>query len=335
MVNKSQLAQSKSIHRRTGKTFYLATKVLPERVRRPTYILYAFFRIADEVVDSAGLRPASRRAESGGDVENALTSAEQRARLEAIRAAVLGDEPTDDPVLAAFCDLREEVGIDDEEVNVFVDAMLTDVEKARYADYDELEAYMRGSAAAVGQMMTTLMAPDPEDDERARPHAGALGEAFQLTNFVRDVREDVHDRGRIYLPQTTLDRHDVTDEQIANAEFDENVRGVVREELRRAEGLYREGVAGIRYLPTDCQFAVLLAAVLYADHHRAIRHRDYDVLSATPQLSTRRKLSLVVRTRAYWALSKDPEAVFARVSAVPMTDERRSGHEAGEPHPVQ
>ncbi|MFC5972206.1 phytoene/squalene synthase family protein [Halomarina salina] len=320
MVNKSQLAQSKSIHRRTGKTFYFATRVLPERVRRSTYVLYAFFRIADEVVD---------------DEDNALTPDEQRERLEAIRAAALGHEETDDPVLAAFCDLREETGISDEEVNTFVDAMLTDVEKTRYADYGELESYMRGSAAAVGQMMTTLMDPDPEDEERARPRASALGEAFQLTNFVRDVREDIRDRGRIYLPQTTLDRHDVTDEQIANAEFDDDVRAVVEEELRRAEALYREGVAGIKYLPEDCQFAVLLAAVLYADHHRAIRHHDYDVLSTTPQLSTRRKLSLVVRTRAYWAFSKDPEAVFARVSAVPMTDERRSGHEAGGPHPVQ
>ena len=352
MVNESQLAQSKSIHRRTGKTFYLATKLLPARVRRATYVLYAFFRIADEVVDSAGRGPASSRASlgdgaerrsagsrnaerSGDDGENALAPAEQRERLESIRAAALGRGPTDDPVLAAFCDLREETSIGEEEVNVFVDAMLTDVEKTRYADYDELAAYMRGSAAAVGEMMTTVMAPDPEDDERARPHARALGEAFQLTNFVRDVREDVRDRGRIYLPQTTLDRHGVTDEQIANAEFDDDVRAVVEEELRRAEGLYREGVAGIEYLPADCRFPVLLAAVLYADHHRAIRRRDCDVLSATPQLSTRRKLSLVVRTRTHWALSKDPETVFARVSAVPMFEGRRSGHETGEPSPVQ
>ncbi|MFD1513642.1 phytoene/squalene synthase family protein [Halomarina rubra] len=320
MVNKSQLAQSKSIHRRTGKTFYFATRVLPERVRQSTYVLYAFFRIADEVVD---------------DEENQLTPAEQRDRLEAIRAAVLGEEPTDDPVLSAFRELKAENGISDEEVNVFVDAMLTDVEKTRYADYGELEAYMRGSAAAVGEMMTTVMSPTPEDDERARPHARALGEAFQLTNFVRDVREDIRDRGRIYLPQTTLERHGVTDEQIERAEFDEHAEAAVREELRRAEGLYREGVAGIKFLPRDCQFAVLLAAVLYADHHRAIRHADYDVFSSTPQLSTRRKLSLVVRTRAYWALSKDPESVFARVSAIPMAEERRSGREAGEPRPVQ
>jgi len=320
MVNKSQLAQSKSIHRRTGKTFYFATRVLPERVRQPTYVLYAFFRIADEVVD---------------DEDNNLTPAEQHERLEAIRSVVLGHESTDDPVLAAFCELRERQGISDEEVNVFIDAMLTDVDKTRYADYDELEAYMRGSAAAVGEMMTTVMSPTPEDDERARPHARALGEAFQLTNFVRDVREDIRDRGRIYLPQTTLRRHGVTDEQIERAEFDENARAAVQEELRRAEGLYREGVAGIKYLPEDCQFAVLLASVLYADHHRAIRRHDYDVFSATPQLSTRRKVALVLKTRAYWALSKDPESVFARVSAIPMTEDRRQGREAGDPRPVQ
>jgi phytoene synthase len=320
MVEKSQLAQSKSIHRRTGKTFYFATRLLPQRVRRATYVLYAFFRIADEVVDNE---------------DSDLSPAEQHERLEEIRAAALGRESTDDPVLDAFCELREEQGISDEEVDVFIDAMLTDIEKTRYADYGELESYMRGSAAAVGEMMTTVMSPTPEDDARARPHARALGEAFQLTNFVRDVREDIRDRGRVYLPQTTLDRHGVTDEQIARAEFDENARAAVQAEMRRAEGLYREGVAGIKFLPRDCQFAVLLAAVLYADHHRAIRRHDYDVFSATPQLSTRRKLSLVARTRAYWAFSKDPEAVFGRVSAIPMTDDRPAGREAGEPRPVR
>lgn len=318
MVDRSQFARSKSIQRRTGRTFYVATRLLPGRVRRPTYVLYAFFRIADEVVD---------------DEDNDLSPAEQRERLEAIRAAALGREPTDDPVLAAFRELRETVGIGDERVDEFVDAMLTDVGKDRYETYEELEAYMGGSAAAVGEMMTALM--DPDNPERARPHARRLGEAFQLTNFVRDVREDVVERGRIYLPETTLAAHGVLPERIEHLELDGSVRDVVRDELRRAEGLYREGVAGIKYLPEDCQFAVLLAAVLYADHHRLVRERDCDVISATPQLSTLRKLRLVAQTRLHWTLSKDPERVFERVSAVPTGADRRRERSAGDPHPVR
>ncbi|WP_254545336.1 phytoene/squalene synthase family protein [Halomarina pelagica] len=318
MVDNSQLARSKSIHRQTGPTFYFATRVLPARVRRATYVLYAFFRIADEVVDDGDAR---------------RSSAEQRERLRSIRDQALGRAPADDPVLAAFSELREEVGIADEEVEVFVESMLADVEKDRYETDDELEAYMRGSAAAVGEMMTTVMDPDQPDE--ARPHARTLGVAFQLTNILRDVREDVVDRGRIYLPRETLAEYGVDDEQIARLEVDAAFRESIRGELRRTERRYREGVAGIRLLPRDCQFAVLLAAVLYAEHHRLIRERDYDVLSATPELTTARKTWLTLKTRAYWAFSKDPEAVFAKVSAIPVTNDRHAEPGAGEAHPVR
>ncbi len=317
MVDSSQLAESKSIHRRTGRTFYYATRLLPERVRRATYVLYAFFRVADEVVDNAdGMPPEA-----------------QRRRLEEIREAALGREETDDPVLAAFADVREEYGIPEAEVEVFIEAMLSDIERSRYETYEELEAYMRGSASAVGVMMTYVMLPD--DPEPAIERARALGEAFQLTNFVRDVREDVLDRGRIYLPLETLRGNGATERQVEDLEYDEAFAAAVREELARAESLYREGVAGIEYLPEGCQLPVLTAAVLYADHHRLVRELDCDVLAETPSLSRRRKFSLVARTWLHWQWQKDPEAVFARVSAVPNGATTRHGPDHGEPSVVR
>ncbi|PSP83369.1 geranylgeranyl-diphosphate geranylgeranyltransferase [Halobacteriales archaeon QS_1_68_17] len=317
MVQDAHLRETKAIHRRTGRTFYYATRFLPERVRHQTYVLYAFFRVADEVVDD----------------DRDLTPGEQHEQLRHIREAALGRAEADDPVLSAFSEVRERTAITDEDVAEFVDAMLTDIEKTRYGTYEELESYMAGSAAAVGHMMTAIMEPD--DPEQAHPHAAALGEAFQLTNFLRDVREDVVERGRIYLPQSTLRAHDVTDEQIERLEVDEGFRAAMREELRRTETLYREGVAGIKYLPADCQFPVLLAAVLYAEHHRLIRDRNLDVLSATPSLSARRKLWLLAKTRWHWAWNGDPEAVFARVSAVPSAAGDRQESEHVEPLPAQ
>lgn len=296
----------KAIQQRTGKTFHLATRLLPERVRHPTYVLYGFFRICDEVVDDAADVPPEA----------------QEARLESLRKQALGIAPPEDPVLEAFHSLCESHGIPDEEVSVFVDAMASDIETSRYETYDELEAYMRGSAAAVGQMMTSVM--NPEHPERAHPHATALGEAFQLTNFLRDVREDIEDRNRIYLPQTTLLRHGVTDEQIERLDFSAGFADVMRDELRRAETLYREGVAGIRYLPEDCQFAVLLAAVLYAEYHRVIRTQGYDVLTREPSLGTARKLVLLAKTRWHWRKTRDPETVFRTVSPVGTPDHRNS-----------
>jgi len=315
MPQRSQVATSKAIHRRTGKTFYVATKFLPSRVRTATYALYGFFRVADEVVDDAG--DASPEA--------------QRDSLEEIRTAVLGDETPEDPVLAAFRETRAEHDIPREEVERFLDAMEQDVATARYETLDDLEAYMRGSAVAVANMMTAVM--DPDDEETALPHAQALGEAFQLTNFLRDVREDVVDRDRIYLPRETLDRHGATVAQIEALDPSPAFRAAMRDLLAHTERRYREGVAGIQFLPADCRFPVLLSAVLYADHHRLIRAQNCDTLSTRPTLSTARKLSLVARTGYHWLRCGDPETVFHRVTEVDRSAPRTLGPGSFEPMP--
>lgn len=319
MVDGTQLAQSKAIHRQTGRTFYYATRLLPERVRHATYVLYAFFRVADEVVD---------------DAEADADPAGKREKLEAVRAAALGDESMapdaeDGQVLSAFAELKERYSIPREEINVFIDAMLTDIDTARYDTYRELESYMRGSASAVGVMMTYVM--DPEQQETAIPFAQRLGEAFQLTNFVRDIGEDIADRDRIYMPAETLEQYGVTEAQIQRREFDDAVADVVEHELVRAEALYREGVMGIKCLPADCQLPVLTAAVLYADHHRLIRRMDHDTLTTTPELSALRKMYLLGKTYIYWKWSSDPDAVFAKVASLPRPSETHSTPEPGEP----
>ncbi|MFB6201373.1 MAG: phytoene/squalene synthase family protein [Halorhabdus sp.] len=299
------ITTSKAIHRRAGTTFYVATRLLPARVREATYVLYAFFRIADEVVDQPDPPPASA----------------QRDKLEAIRRAAKGrsyDETIvsaeDQAVLDGFRSLADRASLDPAEVDVFIDAMARDIDQERYETHEELAEYMRGSAAAVGNMMLTVM--DPDERERAEPHARSLAEAFQLTNFVRDVREDIRDYDRVYLPTSTLDRFGVTEQQLRRGETTDDVAAAIRTELQRTESLYRHGVAGIRYLPEDCQFAVLLSAVLYAEHHRRIRDIDYDVLNEETSLSTARRLWLVPKTYYHWRRTRDPEAAFYAASAV-------------------
>jgi phytoene synthase len=314
-VKDPQLEQGKAIHKETGQTFYYATRLLPERIREQTYVLYGFFRIADEVVDD------------GAD----MAAADQREQLEAIRAAALGEGDIDEPVIEAFDTVRERAGIPDEEVTRFIDAMLMDIDTDRYETYEDLEEYMRGSAAAVGNMMTSVM--DPDHPERARPHAMALGEAFQLTNFIRDVREDIRELDRIYLPLESLEQYGVTADQIEREECTPEFRRAIQSELRRTETLYREGVKGIEHLPEDCQFAVLLAAVLYAEHHKLIREQNFDVLSSRPELSRARKLWMVARTWWNWRRYGDPVTVFRKVSAIPTDDGYSEEAEHGVPSP--
>jgi len=127
MVDHTQISTSKTIQRRTGKTFHLATRLLPKRVRHATYVLYAFFRVADDVVDTTEDRDP--------DV--------QREELEAIREIALGErEPeageADAEVLTAFRELAERHDIGDEDVNTFIDAMQSDLEKTRYEAHEEL-----------------------------------------------------------------------------------------------------------------------------------------------------------------------------------------------------
>jgi phytoene synthase len=313
-VNDEQVARGRQIHRRTGDTFYYATRLLPARVREDVYVLYGFFRVADEVVDGEGFE----------------TAAAQRERLESMREAAQGRVPAEDPVVAAFAELRGERNIASAEVDVFVDAMLADVDTDRYATYDDLATYVRGSAAAVGHMLAAVFGTD--DREAARPHAAALGEALQLTNFLRDVREDYHDLGRIYLPQSTLAEYGVREADFQGRNTPTRLRDAVRRELHRAEDRYRTGVAGIEYLPADVQFPVLLAATLYAEHHRIIRRADFDVLGTDTSLSTARKLAVVARTYWHWRRVRDPVATFERASAVP--DRSTSGHRGEDPAPV-
>ena len=301
-MTESPIKRGKTIHRQTGRTFYFATRLLPARIREQTYVLYGFFRIADEVVDDGMARDPEAKT----------------VQLESLRTAALGETDHADPVVEAFAEIKAEAGIPDEEVNAFIDAMCADVEATRYETFEDLRGYMRGSAAAVGNMMTAIM--DVDDPELARPHAMALGEAFQLTNFLRDVDEDITELDRVYLPMQTLEEFDVTVDQLRQGECTPGFRAAVQFELRRTERFYRKGVRGIEYLPDDCQFAVLLAAVLYAEHHRLIRAQEFDVLSSRPSLSRRRQLWLVARTWWHWRRLENPVSVFRRVSAIPADD---------------
>ncbi|MFW6448376.1 MAG: phytoene/squalene synthase family protein [Halobacteriota archaeon] len=303
MVTRAHRTRAKAIQRRTGLPFHLATRFLPERVRHPTYVLYAFFRMADQVVDgTAWTSPVARRA-----------------TLKRYREGALGRRPPADEIIGAMAEIVDSNGIPPAEIETFIDAMLEDVDHRPYRTLAELDGYMRGSAVSVGRMVMAVMAP--ADPLAARPHADALGEAFQLTNFLRDVREDRDELDRVYLPVEVLERHGGDLASVEGDRADPALVDAIEELLVETERRYREGVAGIDLLPSDCQFAVLLAAVYYAEYHRQIRNAGYDVLADPPSMSRARLGALVVRTAVSWWRHRDPERVFYAVSPVdPMPE---------------
>ena len=175
-----------------GTTYYWSSLVLPRLVRHHVWALYAFCRFADDIVDDLGDAPAEAR-------EQALAAYGDRF------FADLAAGRSDDPVLRAVVHTARAYGHDPDVFRRFLASMAMDLSVDRYATWDDLLEYMDGSAAVIGEMMLPILEPD--DLDAALGPARDLGLAFQLTNFLRDVAEDL-DRGRVYLPQQDLARFD-------------------------------------------------------------------------------------------------------------------------------
>lgn len=265
----------RAIHKRHGTSYYFATRLFPRDLRLATHALYAFFRIPDEIVDT----------EAG---------AEKGARLLAWRMAwkeayATGD--SEDPVLFATAWVFRRFSIPFEYSEAFLQAMEQDLEKIRYANYDELRAYMYGSAAVVGLMMTHVIG---FSDPQALVRAEALGYAMQLTNFLRDIREDDEERGRIYLPQDELTSFGLGDRDIHERCVDARFKAFMRFQIARADRLYEEANQGIPLLARRGRLGVRAGSDLYRMILRKIEQQQYDVYSQRARTSLFEKIGCVL-----------------------------------------
>jgi phytoene synthase len=248
------------IHQAHGRTFYLATHLLPRDRRPHVWALYAFARVADELVDAPD-----------GDItkrpDAATLLAWRHQALAVMRSA--SPPPAGQPVLTATWHTMRAFELEPDLLEEFLDSMVMDLTISRYATWEDLCSYMRGSAAVIGELMAPLLGARGTD---ARSHAADLGEAFQLTNFIRDIGED-HTRGRIYLPQADLTRFGVSEAMLAQAVHtgspSPQVRSLVAFEVRRALGLYAVAEPGLRMVDSRSKPCLELAFILY----RRILHR--------------------------------------------------------------
>lgn len=269
----------REIHRRHGTTYYFATSRFPKPLRERVHALYAFVRVPDEWVDNPqGLSLDERRR---------LVEDWGRQLEEGVR----GQRPKH-PGMRAFVDLVNEVGMPLDEPRCFLEAMATDLWKDRYADYAELEAYMRGSAAAVGLMMLHAM-EIPIDDAR-RQAAMSLGNAMQMTNFLRDVGEDLK-RGRIYLPLADLVAFGVPVATVEAGQVTPEFAALMQYEIDRTRRLYAASDPEIERLPEVIRRPVKLARVLYSRLLDRIEQRGYDVFSGRARTSRGEKLAVAAR----------------------------------------
>jgi phytoene synthase len=268
-------ARCRELNKRYGTTYYWSTKVLPRVKQHHVWALYAFCRYADDIVDDLGPVSVERRADALADFGN-------RFFLD------LAAGRSDDPVLKAVVHTVKAFDIDTDCFRRFLRSMTMDLTVATYETWDDLLVYMDGSAAVIGEMMLPILEPlRPE----ATAHARDLGNAFQLTNFLRDIAEDL-DRNRQYVPQEDLRRFgvDLTPRR-CTPEFVE----LMRFEIARCRELYVSADLGLAMLPTESAKCIGAARVLYGRILDKIEEQHYDVFAKRARVSTAEKALMVAK----------------------------------------
>ena len=243
----------RALNAQFGRTYFLATRLLTPERRPAVHALYGFARWADEIVDRIDSRA------SGAERAAALH------RLEAgLREAVLSGRGGT-PVCRAVADTASRYRIPYRHFADFLAAMRQDLDTKEYATFEDLMAYMHGSAAVIGLECLPVLGT-VTDPEEAAPHAAGLGVAFQVTNFIRDVGEDL-DRGRVYLPADHLAAHGVDRELLLwcrrTGAGDARVLAALRERIEHTRGLYRYAARGVPMLAPQSRPCVAAALVLY------------------------------------------------------------------------
>ncbi|MFN8076298.1 MAG: phytoene/squalene synthase family protein [Kineosporiaceae bacterium] len=289
-----------------GKTYYLATLLLPPAKRPHVWALYGFARYADEFVDSlehpepeellrwgAAFQARLDRADATALTRAGAGAPSADARVATTQTAPADGAPADpvgDPIAAAMTATMRRWAIPRDTVDAFLESMRMDITVTEYPTYADLQHYMYGSASVIGLQMLPILQPHhPEAAERAQ----ALGEAFQMSNFLRDVGEDLR-RGRVYLPLEDLAAFGVTREDLLAGVTTTAIRDLVAFEVERTRALYAVAEPGIAMLHPDSQDCVRTAFVLYGGILGEIEKARYDVLTERVSVPLPRRLAVAL-----------------------------------------
>lgn len=264
----------KKLNAQHGKTYYLATLLLPKEKRPFVHALYGFARYADEIVD---------------DLASTLSQQEKAEALREWGSSILVDIDrgvSEDPIGRAFVDTIVRWKIPKEHVQAFLRSMEMDLTITEYQTFDQLYEYVYGSAAVIGLQMVPILEPLSPD---AYKPAQDLGIAFQLANFIRDVGEDL-DRGRVYLPLKELAEHGVSRSDLERRELTPAIRNALAEQIGRVRRLQTESASGIELLHPSSRPCIRAASELYCGIVDEVEAIGYDVFNKRAKTSTWRRL---------------------------------------------
>lgn len=279
----AELARScKDLMRSGSKSFFAASRVLPQRIRADATALYAFCRVADDAIDNAA-----------GPLERAQALIHLQHRLTAIYAG----RPLQYAEDILLTPIVKQHHIPQAILAALLEGFAWDAQSKRYQTLDQLHDYAARVAGTVGVMMAMIMGCQTED---ALERACELGAAMQLTNIARDIGEDAR-ANRVYLPTDWFSEEAMDiDAWLANPVLCPAVQRMTERLLAEADRLYAQAKCGIAALPSDCRAAILSAARVYAEIGSLVRQNDCDSVSRRAVVPFSRKLSLMAHSK--WAL---------------------------------
>jgi len=271
-------AECKKLNSQHGKTYYLATLLLPPAKRPFVHALYGFARYADEIVD---------------DLNSTLSDDEKAKALKQWGDGVLADIKTGkshDHIGAALVDTVKRFNIPISYFEAFLKSMTMDLTVTEYHSYEDLLEYVYGSAAVIGLQMVPILGTLNPDAYAA---AEKLGIAFQLANFIRDVGEDL-ERGRVYLPITELQACGVTREMLEDRVLTPEIKKALQFQIARVRQLQKEATPGIAMLSPESRACIEAASELYCGIVDEVEKINYEIFEKRAKTSTWRRIKVAL-----------------------------------------
>jgi len=274
-------SECKRLNALHGKTYYLATLLLPKNKRPFVHALYGFARYADEIVDN---------------FDSNLSNSQRRSELEQWSFQMLNDLKTGtstDHVGRALVDTVNRFDIPIAYFEAFLHSMAMDLDVVEYANFDALSEYVYGSAAVIGLQMVEILGMKQGEEESTRKAAEKLGIAFQLANFIRDVGEDL-ERGRIYLPMDELAAFNIDREMLERRIVTPKLKLALKDQIERVRKLQSEANTGIKNLSPDSRPCIEAASELYCGIVDEVEEIDFQIFNKRAKTSTLRRIRVAL-----------------------------------------
>lgn len=276
-ILKEGFRKAESITRQYAKTFYFASKFLPAENRLAAYSVYAICRMSDESVDT----------------KNPVSKEEQLTKVRENINAAYYNQLLKNPLLIAFKQTIISYKIPKQYFDDLLCGMSMDLTKNRYKDFDELYLYCYRAAGVVGLIMLKILG---SNNTLAQKHAIELGIAMQLTNILRDIKED-YILNRIYLPQDEMQKFSVSENHICLEKIDSHFKSLLKFQIERARKFYQLSEQGIKMVTThNSRFVVKLMKEMYASILTSIIKNDYDVFSQRAHINFFQKIIIYLKT---------------------------------------